>query len=94
MKGLDKGGQSLTSGCCAEEEEEEEEEEEDRSLIYTLPIFTIVHTLGFPVSTSHLLATGLNTQTTTVSPDYALQILHIKSSLHRSIFHNSHRELT
>jgi hypothetical protein len=28
MEGLDKGGQSPTSGCCAIEEEEEEEEEE------------------------------------------------------------------
>jgi hypothetical protein len=27
MEGLDKGGQSPTSGCCAIEEEEEEEDE-------------------------------------------------------------------
>jgi hypothetical protein len=36
----------------------------------------------------------LNTQTITVLPDYALQILYIKSSLHRSTLHNSCWELT
>jgi phosphate/sulfate permease len=55
--------------------------------------FTIAHTLGFPVSTSHLLVTDLITQTITVSLDYALQVLHIKS-FHRSTLHNSLQELT
>jgi hypothetical protein len=56
--------------------------------------FTVARALGFPVSTSRLLATDLNTETVTVSSDYALQILHIKSSLHRSTLHNSRREPT
>jgi hypothetical protein len=40
--------------------------------------FTVAHALGFPVFTSRLLATDLNTETITVSLDYTLQLLHIK----------------
>jgi hypothetical protein len=39
--------------------------------------FAVAHALGFFVSPSHLLATGLNTETIRVSLDYALQGLHI-----------------
>jgi hypothetical protein len=36
--------------------------------------FTVAQALGFPVVTSRLLATDLNTETTTVSLDYTLQV--------------------
>jgi hypothetical protein len=55
--------------------------------------FTVAHVLGFPVSTSRLLATYLNTGIITVSLNHTLRILHIKSSLHRSTLYNSRREL-
>jgi hypothetical protein len=56
--------------------------------------FTIAHAIGFFVSTRRFPATDLNTQTITVSLSHTLEILHIKSSLHRNTFHNSRQELT
>jgi hypothetical protein len=49
---------------------------------------SVARALGFPVSTSRLLATDLSTQTITISPHYSLQVraLHTKSSLHRTLF--------
>jgi hypothetical protein len=59
--------------------------------------FTIAHTLGFSLSTIHLLAIDLDTGIITVSLNHTLQILHIKFSLHgctlatNSFLHNSQR---
>jgi hypothetical protein len=39
--------------------------------------FTVAHALGLSVFTSRLLATDLNTETSTVSVTHTLQILHI-----------------
>jgi hypothetical protein len=46
--------------------------------------FTVAHALRFPVTTSRLLATGLDTGIIKVSLNHTLQILPIKTSLHRS----------
>jgi hypothetical protein len=46
---------------------------------------TAAHALGFPVFTSHLLATDLNTETITVSLDYTLQVLHINKVFDHSV---------
>jgi hypothetical protein len=56
---------------------------------------TVARALGFFVFTSLFRETDLNTVTITVSPYYALQIqvLHIKSSFHRSPLHISRWEL-
>jgi hypothetical protein len=56
--------------------------------------FTGAGTMGFFVSTCCFPATDLNTQTITVSLNHTLQILHIKSSLHRNTLHISRQELT
>jgi hypothetical protein len=42
--------------------------------------FTVAHAIRFSVSTRHLPAMDLNTQTITVSLNHTLQILRIKSS--------------
>jgi hypothetical protein len=47
--------------------------------------FTVAHALGFPISTSRLLATDLNTE---------LPQSHTPSITHKSSLHNSRRELT
>jgi hypothetical protein len=63
------------------------------SVLHTFQ-FTVAPAIRYFVFTSRLLATDLDTQTITVSPDYALQILHIKPSLHGSTLHSSRRELS
>jgi hypothetical protein len=50
--------------------------------------FAVAHALGFPVLTSRLLATGLNTEIITVSLDYTLQVLHI-NKVFKSHFRSS-----
>jgi hypothetical protein len=70
------------------------------SLIYTHLQITVAHALGFPGSPSRLLATHLDTGIITVLLNHTLQILHIKSSLHRytlatnSFLHNSRHSVS
>jgi hypothetical protein len=54
--------------------------------------FTVAHALGFPVFTSRLLATDLNTETITVSLDYTHQVLHMKK-IFKSHVKSSHADL-
>jgi hypothetical protein len=42
--------------------------------------FTVARALGFPVFSSHLMATELNTETITVSLDYTLQVSHMNEA--------------
>jgi hypothetical protein len=54
--------------------------------------FTVTHALGFPVITSRLRATDLNTETITISLDYTLQTLHI-NKVFKSHFKSSQADL-
>jgi hypothetical protein len=56
--------------------------------LYTFQ-FTVAHALGFPIFTSRLLATDLNTETITVSLNHTLPVLQMNEAFKQTSLHKT-----